>query len=171
MLFRSGRAKGVLEAYLGGQAVGGAVADLLYGEANPSGKLAETFPAKLSDTPSYLFFPGEGDRVEYREGLYVGYRYYDAKRIEPLFPFGYGLSYTTFAYTAISVDKRRMNDKETATVRVTVKNTGGRAGKEIVQLYVRDVASSVHRPEKELKGFAKVELQPGEEKKIGRAHV
>ncbi|WP_186364975.1 glycoside hydrolase family 3 C-terminal domain-containing protein, partial [Staphylococcus argensis] len=80
------------EAYLGGQAVGGAIADLLYGEVNPSGKLAETFPAQLSHNPSYLNFPGEGDRVEYREGIFVGYRYYDTKQIDPLFPFGYGLS-------------------------------------------------------------------------------
>lgn len=87
-----GRAKAVLEAYLGGQALGGAIADLLFGEASPSGKLAETFPARLSDNPSYLFFPGEEDRVEYREGIFVGYRYYDKKDLEPLFPFGHGLS-------------------------------------------------------------------------------
>jgi len=161
-----GRAKAVLEAYLGGQAVGGAIADLLYGERNPSGKLAETFPVKLSDNPSYLFFPGEGDRVEYREGLYVGYRYYDAKEIEPLFPFGYGLSYTTFEYESVAVDKRRLTDEEKLHVQVTVRNSGRRAGKEIVQLYVKDLESGVHRPEKELKGFAKVELQPGEAKTV-----
>ncbi|HZG85428.1 beta-glucosidase [Paenibacillus sp.] len=160
------RAKGILEAYLGGQAVGGAIADLLYGEVNPSGKLAETFPAKLSDNPSYLFFPGEGDRVEYREGIYVGYRYYDAKQVEPLFPFGHGLSYTAFEYTGIAVDRSRIKDTETVRVQVTVKNAGDRAGKEVVQLYVKDAVSSVHRPEKELKGFAKVELQPGEEKTV-----
>jgi len=161
-----GRAKAILEAYLGGQAVGGAIADLLYGVTNPSGKLAETFPVKLSDNPSYLFFPGEGDRVEYREGLYVGYRYYDAKQVEPLFPFGYGLSYTTFEYTGMTLDKRSMRDTDTLQVQVTVKNTGSRPGKEIVQLYVKDAESSVHRPEKELKGFAKAELQPGEEKTV-----
>jgi len=160
------RAKGILESYLGGQAVGGAIADLLYGEVNPSGKLAETFPVKLSDNPSYLFFPGEGDRVEYREGIYVGYRYYDAKQVEPLFPFGHGLSYTTFEYTGISVDKSRLKDTETVRVKVKVKNAGDRAGKEVVQLYVKDAVSSVHRPEKELKDFAKVELLPGEEKTV-----
>jgi beta-glucosidase len=161
-----GSAKAVLEAYLGGQAMGGAVADVLFGDVNPSGKLAETFPKKLSDNPSYLNFPGEGDRVEYREGLFVGYRYYDAKEIEPLFPFGHGLSYTTFAYEKIELDRERMRDDETAVVRVTIANTGERAGKEVVQLYVRDRESTVIRPVKELKGFAKVELKPGERKTV-----
>lgn len=157
---------GILEAYLGGQAVGGAIADILYGEANPCGKLAETFPVKLSDNPSYLFFPGSGDRVEYREGLYVGYRYYDAKQIKPLFPFGHGLSYTTFDYSNLTMDRKEICDTETVNVSVKVTNTGIRAGKEIVQLYVRDVASTIDRPEKELKGFAKVELQSGEQKTV-----
>jgi beta-glucosidase len=156
--------KGLLEGYLGGQAIGGAVADLLFGDANPSGKLAETFPKQLSDNPSFLFFPGDGDRVEYREGIFVGYRYYDSKNVEPLFPFGHGLSYTTFEYSELSVDKRVLNDQDTLTLNVKVKNTGETAGKEIVQLYVKDVHSSVVRPEKELKGFNKVGLQPGEEK-------
>ncbi|AEI39946.1 beta-glucosidase family protein [Paenibacillus mucilaginosus] len=161
-----GSAQAVLEGYLGGQAVGGAVADLLYGEANPCGKLAETFPEQLSDNPSYLFFPGEGDRVEYREGIFVGYRYYDTKNVKPLFPFGYGLSYTTFEYTSLTLDKKRIQDTESVTVRVTVKNTGAAAGKEIVQLYVKDAESTVIRPAKELKGFAKVFLQPGEERTV-----
>lgn len=161
-----GSAKGLLEAYLGGQALGGAIADLLFGDANPSGKLAETFPMRLAHNPSQLNFPGEGDRVEYKEGLFVGYRYYDAKEIEPLFPFGYGLSYTTFEYGNLVVEKPAIRDDETATVTVDVTNTGSRAGKEIVQLYVRDVQSSVIRPVKELKGFAKVELQPGETKAV-----
>jgi len=158
--------KAVLEAYLGGQAMGGAVADVLFGDVNPSGKLAETFPKKLSDNPSHLNFPGERDRVEYREGLFVGYRYYDAKEMEVLFPFGHGLSYTTFAYEKIEIDRERMKDDETAEVRVTIANTGQRAGKEVVQLYVRDRESTVIRPVKELKGFAKVELQPGERKTV-----
>ncbi|MGO4371938.1 beta-glucosidase [Paenibacillus sp. MCAF20] len=161
-----GSAKAVLEAYLGGQALGGAIADLLFGDANPSGKLAETFPVQLSDNPSYLFFPGEGDKVEYREGLFVGYRYYDKKKLPPLFPFGYGLSYTTFEYSELLVDKRELNDTETLTVSVKVRNTGSRPGKEIVQLYVSDVESSVIRPDKELKGFDKIELAPGEEKTV-----
>lgn len=157
-----GKAKAVLEGYLGGQAAGGAVADILFGDANPSGKLAETFPVRLEDNPSYLFFPGEGDRVEYREGIFVGYRYYDTKRVEPLFPFGHGLSYTTFEYGELKLDKSRIRDDEKVSVSLQVTNTGDRAGKEIVQLYVRDVESSVIRPDKELKGFRKVELQPGE---------
>ncbi|WP_068786264.1 glycoside hydrolase family 3 C-terminal domain-containing protein [Paenibacillus phocaensis] len=157
-----GKAKAVLEGYLGGQAAGGAVADLLFGEANPSGKLAETFPVRLQDNPSYLFFPGEGDRVEYREGIFVGYRYYDTKEVEPLFPFGHGLSYTSFEYADLKLDKNRMRDDDQLTVSLQVTNTGNRAGQEIVQLYVRDVDSSVIRPDKELKGFCKVELQPGE---------
>ncbi|MGF7032226.1 beta-glucosidase [Paenibacillus mucilaginosus] len=161
-----GSAQAVLEGYLGGQAVGGAVADLLYGEANPCGKLAETFPEQLSDNPSYLFFPGEGDRVEYREGIFVGYRYYDTKNVKPLFPFGYGLSYTTFEYTGLTLDKKRIKDTDLVMVQVTVKNTGAAAGKEIVQLYVKDAESTVIRPAKELKGFAKVFLQPGEERTV-----
>jgi len=160
------KVKGLLESYLGGQAGGGAVADILFGEVNPSGKLAETFPKKLSHNPSYLNFPGEGNKVEYREGVFVGYRYYDKKEIEPLFPFGYGLSYTTFEYTDIIVDKKEITDKETIEVKVKVKNTGKVKGKEIVQLYVRDVESKVNRPEKELKGFEKIELAPGEEKTV-----
>ncbi|MCI0767801.1 glycoside hydrolase family 3 C-terminal domain-containing protein [Bacillus sp. TL12] len=160
------KVKGLLEGYLGGQALGGAIADLLFGDANPSGKLAETFPKVLSDNPSYLNFPGERDKVEYKEGLFVGYRYYDTKNIEPLFPFGYGLSYTNFEYSDLSISKKEMKDTETVTVSVKVKNTGDMAGKEIVQLYVKDVESSMIRPEKELKGFEKVKLQPGEEKTI-----
>lgn len=160
------RTKAVLEGYLGGQAFGGAVADLLFGEASPSGKLAETFPQKLSDNPSFLNFPGEGDKVEYKEGLFVGYRYYDKKEIEPLFPFGYGLSYTSFEYSNLQLNKRSIQDTETVEVTVTVKNTGTIAGKETVQLYVSDVESSVIRPLQELKGFTKVGLQPGEAREV-----
>lgn len=161
-----GQTAAVLEGYLGGQALGGAMADLLFGHVSPSGKLAETFPQKLSHNPSHLNFPGEGDKVEYKEGLFVGYRYYDAKQIDPLFPFGFGLSYTTFEYTNLTVDKKQLTDQEAVNVTVTVKNTGSAAGQEIVQLYVTDVQSSVIRPEKELKGFEKVNLQPGEEKTV-----
>ncbi|HHV30036.1 MAG TPA: glycosyl hydrolase [Clostridium sp.] len=158
------KVKAILEAYLGGQALGGALADILFGEVNPSGKLAETFPIKLSHNPSYLNFPGEDDRVEYKENIFVGYRYYDTKGIEPLFPFGHGLSYTQFEYSEISVDKKDVSDNNVINVSVKVKNTGEVAGKEVVQLYVKDVKSSVLRPEKELKGFQKIFLNPGEEK-------
>lgn len=157
-------AKGVLEGYLGGQGFGGAVADLLFGIANPCGKLAETFPIKLSDNPSHLNFPGDVTKVEYREGLFVGYRYYEAKEKQTLFPFGYGLSYTTFEYIDIFVDKDSISDTDELTVTCKVKNSGNVTGKEIVQLYVRDVDSSVIRPVKELKGFEKISLKPGEEK-------
>jgi beta-glucosidase len=161
-----GSANAVLEAYLGGQALGGAIADLLFGDANPCGKLAETFPMQLSDNPSYLFFPGEGDRVEYKEGLFVGYRYYDKKKQRPQFPFGHGLSYTSFEYTDLRLDKTILSDMEELQVSVTVRNIGSRAGKEIVQLYVRDVESYVVRPDKELKGFVKVYLEPGEAQNV-----
>lgn len=161
--------KGILEAYLGGQAVGGAEVDLLFGRTNPCGRLAETIPMKLSDTPSFLNFPGEGDRVEYKEGIFVGYRYYDKKEMPVRYPFGYGLSYTTFAYSNLRVDKAQMEDTETLHVTVNVKNTGTRAGKEVVQLYTGSLPGphkKVIRAVRELKGFEKVELQPGEEKTV-----
>lgn len=158
--------KGIVEAYLGGQAVGGAVCDILFGKVNPSAKLPESFPKKLEDNPSYLSYIGEGDMVEYREGIFVGYRYYDKKKMDVLFPFGYGLSYTTFAYSNLCLDKKEMKDTDTVTVSVDVTNTGDRTGKEIVQLYVADRESTVIRPEKELRDFAKVELAPGETKTV-----
>lgn len=158
--------KGVIEAYLGGQASGGAISDILLGRVNPSGKLAESFPKKLSDSPTYYEFLSERKTAKYNEGLFIGYRYFDAKEIEPLFPFGFGLSYTSFAYTKIEVDKKSMNDDETLTVSVTIKNSGAVKGKEVVQLYVSDPVCSVIRPKKELKGFEKVELLPGEEKVV-----
>ena len=158
--------KAVLEGYLGGQALGGAIADLLFGLANPSGKLAETFPKKLAHNPSYTNYPGDGETVEYREGIFVGYRHYDTKDVEPLFPFGFGLSYTTFEYSDITFDKTNITDEETVKVSVKVKNTGSLPGKEIVQLYVKDVESTVSRPEKELKRFEKISLQPNEEQVV-----
>lgn len=161
-----GQTLAVLEAYLGGQAAGGAVADLLFGDVNPSGKLAETFPAALEHNPSYLFFPGEKDRAEYKEGVFVGYRYYDAKALEPLFPFGHGLSYTRFEYSGLTLGSSRIRENGTLTVSVRIKNAGEVPGKEIVQLYVSDREASVARPPKELKGFEKIELQPGEEKTV-----
>ena len=158
--------KGIVEAYLCGQAVGGAVCDILFGKVNPSAKLPETFPLKLEDNPSYLSYFGEGDVVEYREGIFVGYRYYDKKKMDVLFPFGYGLSYTTFEYSDLKVDKESMKDTDTMTVSINVKNTGNMTGKEVVQLYVADKESTVIRPVKELRDFAKVELAPGETKTV-----
>ena len=160
------KVKGVLEAYLGGQAVGGAVVDILYGHVNPSGKLAETFPIKLEDNPSYLYYGGEKDRAEYREGVFVGYRYYDKKKMEVLFPFGHGLSYTTFEYSNMKADKSTMKDDETVTVSLDVTNTGKVKGKEVVQIYVEAPDSHVIRPVRELREFTKVELEPGETKTV-----
>ncbi|WP_303982655.1 glycoside hydrolase family 3 C-terminal domain-containing protein [Niallia circulans] len=156
------KVKAVLEGYLGGQAIGGAIADILFGVISPSGKLAETFPQKLVHNPSYLNFPGNGETVEYREGVFVGYRHYDTRDVEPLFPFGYGLSYTTFEYSDLQVNKKQMKDDEFLTVSVKVTNTGDMEGKEVVQLYVKDVDATIPRPEKELKGFKKVLLKSGE---------
>ena len=158
--------KAVLEMYLGGQAVGEATCNLLFGRANPSGKLAETFPFKLEDNPSYLFYPGEKDIVEYREGIFVGYRYYDQKNMEVLFPFGHGLSYTTFAYSNLKLSNDSIKDTDALTLSVDITNTGTMAGKEVVQLYVADKESKVIRPIKELKGFEKIALLPNETKKV-----
>ena len=160
------KVKGVLEAYLGGEAVGEAEYRILFGEVNPSGRLSETFPLKLEDNPSYLYYIGEEDVVEYREGVFVGYRYYDKKKMDVLFPFGYGLSYTDFAYSNLKLDKKAMKDTEVLTVSVDVTNTGAMPGKEVVQLYVADEESTVIRPVKELRGFEKVELAPGETKTV-----
>ena len=158
--------KGILEAYLCGQAVGQAEVDILFGKVNPSGKLAETIPYKLSDNPSYLNFPGDGQKVEYKEGVFVGYRYYDTKEMPVRYPFGYGLSYTTFEYSDLQLSSDKIKDTDKLKVTLKVKNTGNRAGKEIVQLYVADKTGAASRPVKELKNFVKVELQSQEEKTV-----
>ncbi len=156
----------VLQAWFPGQECGNAIADVLFGEINPSGKLAQTFPVRLEDTPAYLNFPGENGKVYYGEGLFVGYRYYDKKKVAPLFPFGFGLSYTTFEYSDLRLSAREIGADATVQVSVDVTNTGQRAGKEVVQVYVRDEQASLQRPEKELKAFAKVHLEPGERKTV-----
>ncbi len=161
----------VLELYLGGEASGAAAIRLLFGEANPCGKLAETFPLRLEDTPSYLNFPGDGKKVTYGERFFVGYRWYDAKKIPVLFPFGHGLSYTTFEYSNIRISEAKAKAEELKSgkklsVSVDVKNTGNWAGKEIVQFYVAPPKGGVQRPFKELKGFGKVALEPGETKTV-----
>ena len=122
--------KGVVEAYLGGEGIGEAIVDILFGESNPCGKLAETFPIRLEDNPSYLNFPGTGKKAEYKEGIFVGYRYYDTKKMEVLFPFGHGLSYTAFSYSNLKLDKNEMKDTEILHVSVDVTNTGSCKGKE-----------------------------------------
>jgi beta-glucosidase len=160
-------AAAVLEAWMMGQAGGGAIADVLFGRINPSGKLAETYPLKLADTPAHINFPGENGVVRYGEGLFIGYRYYEAKEMPVLFPFGYGLSYTTFEYRnpRVSATQDRattFKDREGISISVDVTNAGAVAGQEIVQIYVHDKASKLPRPEKELKGFAKIKLQPSE---------
>lgn len=160
------KVKGLIEAYLGGQAIGEAVTDVLFGKVNPSGRLAETFPIRLEDNPSYLYFKGEGDVVEYREGVFVGYRYYESKKAEVLFPFGYGLSYTEFTYSQLRLDEVVIRDTENIIVSVDVTNTGKVAGKEVVQLYVSPTVSDILRPVTELRGFDKIALEPGETKTV-----
>lgn len=160
-----GKVKGVLEGWLGGQAGGGAIADVLTGKINPSGKLSETFPLRLEDTPT-LEFPGLNGFATYNEGIFIGYRHYDKRKIQTLFPFGYGLSYTTFAYSNMELSTKNIKDTDNLTISLRVKNTGKMAGQEVIQLYVQELNPSVIRPEKELKGFSKVLLQAGEEKTV-----
>jgi beta-glucosidase len=154
------RAAAILECWLGGQAAGGAVADVLTGAVNPSGRLTETIPLRLEDNSSYLNFPGEEGHVRYGEGVFVGYRGYDASRIEVAFPFGHGLSYTHFEYRGLDVTTSGTHDGGDleVTIACTVMNVGERAGCEVVQLYLTDPECSVARPPRELRGFAKVEL-------------
>lgn len=158
--------KGIIEAYLAGQAVGEALLDVLYGEVNPSGHLAESFPIRLEDNPSYLYFGGENGVVSYQEGLFIGYRYYESKKMPVQFPFGYGLSYTTFAYHDLFVEKEKIDESDSIEVSVKVTNTGTVAGKAVIQLYVAPEKMEAIRPVRELKAFEKVELVPGETKEV-----
>ncbi|MDR1220142.1 MAG: glycoside hydrolase family 3 C-terminal domain-containing protein [Treponema sp.] len=163
------KVKSLLEMYLGGQAVGEAAISLLFGEANPSGKLAETFPLRIEDNPSYENFPGDGKTVHYNEGVFIGYRYYDYRKKDVLFPFGHGLSYTTFQYSNLKMEQSSIhfvNGSETITVSADVTNTGKVVGKEAVQLYIEDKTGAAIRPLRELKGFDKVSLAPGETKRV-----
>jgi beta-glucosidase len=156
----------VLCVYLGGANVGTATVSLLYGDACPSGKLAETWPRKLADAPAYFNFPGEEGVTEYREGVYVGYRYYDKKQMDVLFPFGFGLSYTRFTYSDLKLTSKKINDGSQLTVSCKVKNIGAVAGKEAVQLYVCNPQNGVGRPIRELRSFEKINLEPGEVKEV-----
>ncbi|KQR39454.1 glycoside hydrolase family 3 C-terminal domain-containing protein [Microbacterium sp. Leaf159] len=159
----AGRVPAIVETWLLGQAGGGAVADVLYGAVNPSGKLTETVPVRLEDNPSFGNFPGEFGHVRYGEGVLVGYRWYDAKGLDVTFPFGHGLSYTTFSYGEASVSVAADGD---IVVRVDVTNTGARDGREVVQVYVAPVASAVQRAPRELKAFSSVALAAGETRTV-----
>lgn len=161
--------EGLLAMWYDGEGAGAAAARLLFGEASPSGRLSATIPVKLKDTPAYLGFTDHTFDIDYSEGIYVGYRYYDKKEMEPQFPFGYGLSYTSFAYSDMEISKTNVEKPEELselTVSVAVENTGKRAGKEVVQLYIAQQNPGCPRPVRELKGFEKIELAPGERKVI-----
>ncbi|WP_284329326.1 glycoside hydrolase family 3 C-terminal domain-containing protein [Demequina litorisediminis] len=148
----------ILQAYLGGQAGGGAITDILVGDVEPGGRLAESFPVSVTDLASHANFASHPTQVQYRETQYVGYRFHDTFRVPARFPFGHGLSYTSFEVGAAKITGRGHDRKVT----VPVTNTGARAGSTVIQVYVHDVASTLHRPEQELRGFAKLELEPGQ---------
>ena len=158
---------GIVQGWFLGTEGGNALASVLVGDVNPSGKLTFTFPVKLEDNGAHALgeFPG-GKDVDYNEGIFVGYRWAEAKKIKPLFPFGHGLSYTTFKYSNLKINKSSFAKGETVKVSVTVSNTGKYDGKEVVQLYIRDLVGSLARPVKELKGFELVNLKKGESKTI-----
>jgi len=163
------RVAAVLVAWFPGQECGNAIADVLFGHATPSGKLPQTFPRRLEDNPAYLNYPGENGKVSYGEGLYVGYRYYDKKDIAPLFPFGFGLSYTSFAYDNLRLSATEIGPDDTLLMRIDITNEGGHAGQEVVEVYVRDRESRLGQPDKELKAFAKVALGVGETQTVSLA--
>ncbi|HEX8990939.1 MAG TPA: glycoside hydrolase family 3 C-terminal domain-containing protein [Anaerolineales bacterium] len=152
----------IIQGWYNSQECGNALADVLFGDVNPSGRLPTTFPRRYEDNPTIDTYPGKGGKVFYREGLLVGYRHYDARGIEPLFPFGHGLSYTGFEYSDLKLSRSQISADETVEVSLVVRNVGQRAGKEVIQLYVHDLQSTLARPEQELKAFAKVGLEPGE---------
>jgi beta-glucosidase len=152
----------VVAAWFGGQEMANALADVLFGDADPGGRLPTTFPARLEDNPSYGNFPGENGQVRYGEGVLVGYRWYDARSIAAAFPFGHGLSYTSFELGTPRVSSTEIGSDDSVTVRVDVTNVGARAGSEVVQCYVAPRVARVTRPPKELAAFAKVALKPGE---------
>lgn len=158
--------KAILNAYLGGQSVAPAIVDVLTGKANPCGKLAETYPICLKDTPTSFRYPDSKEDVQYRESIFIGYRYYDKVERNVRFPFGFGLSYTSFEYSDIKLKKKNLAKGEGAKVTFTIKNTGDVAGSEIAQVYVAKPESKIFRAPKELKGFVKIHLEPGEEKKV-----
>jgi beta-glucosidase len=159
-------AAAILLPWLAGQEMAYAVDDVLFGRAEPSGRLPVTFPQRIEHTPAYGTFPGENDVVRYDEGLLVGYRWYDTRQLPVQFPFGHGGSYTTFRWGSARLSSARFAPGDEITVTVPVTNTGSRSGCEVVQVYVRPVAPRLHRPRTELRGFAKVELAPGETRDV-----
>ncbi|AOR79230.1 glycoside hydrolase family 3 C-terminal domain-containing protein [Novosphingobium resinovorum] len=161
-----GNVHAVVETFFAGQGMGGALAEILFGLRNPCGKLTVTFPQRMEDIPGFLTYPGEGGVHRYVEGIFVGYRHYDRRKVEPLFPFGFGLSYTQFAYSDLVVETPVLDAEEDLHVRLSVTNTGAVAGKEIVQLYLGFPDSKVHRADRELRAFAKVALAPGETREV-----
>ena len=156
----------LLDMWYGGQEAGHALASILFGDANPSGKLPASFPKRFEDSPAYGRYPGNNLTVDYAEGIYVGYRYFDSKSVEPQFPFGFGLSYTTFAYSDLKVKPSKTSGDELVEVSLKLHNTGSRAGAEVVELYVHDGHSKIDRPAHELKGFKRVDLKPGESQTV-----
>jgi beta-glucosidase len=156
----------LVEMWYGGEEGGHALAAVLFGDVNPSGKLPVSFPKKWEDSAAYGHYPGENLHVEYAEGIYVGYRYFDSKNAEPLFPFGFGMSYTTFEYSGLTVTPGKTSGNQAVEVSLKVKNSGSRGGAEVVQLYVHDGHSKIDRPVRELKGFQRVELKAGETKTV-----
>jgi beta-glucosidase len=160
------RVSGLIETWFPGQEGGDAIADVIFGDFNPGGKLPVTFLKEWQDSPAYSNYPGKDGVVNYAEGIFVGYRHFDKNNVAPLFPFGFGLSYTTFAYSDLNVTSKKNLPAPEVEAAVTIKNTGPREGTEMVQLYVREVMAKVERPVKELKGFQKVALRPGESKRL-----
>jgi beta-glucosidase len=160
------KAPAILQAWYQGQEAGNALADVLFGNASPSGKLPTTFPVRIEDNPAYHNWPGENLKTVYGEGIYVGYRHYERAKIAPLFPFGHGLTYTTFTYGTPMLNTTTLSESQDITISVSITNTGSVAAHEIVQAYVKDVKSTLPRPEKELQAFAKVLLHPGETKDV-----
>jgi beta-glucosidase len=160
------RAPAILQAWYQGQEAGNALADVLLGNSSPSGKLPTTFPVRIEDNPAYHNWPGENLKTVYGEGIYIGYRHYERAKIAPLFPFGHGLTYTTFEYGTPSASSDHLTETGEILITVPITNTGSVPAHEIVQAYVKDVKSSLPRPEKELQAFGKVFLQPGETKNV-----
>ncbi len=160
------RVAGVVQAWFPGQECGNSIADVLFGIVNPSGKLTQTYPLRLEDNPTFINYPGDNGRVYYGEGIFVGYRYYEKKAVTPLFPFGFGLSYSSFEYNNLRLSTDKLEPDQNLSIQVDLTNTSTRAGSEILQVYVSDVTASVHRPNKELKNFSKISLEPGETKTV-----